>query len=245
MPPDSTDHLGPQREYFEGKPSLLERLIKHPSFPRTMRKKIRFVAQTLGGCRRVLEVGTGHGLELGLLLGELGPDAEYVGVDLVTAPLRNAHRASAGTRRATTFTAALVERLPFKAGTFDGVFCVDVLHHAESQVAMLTELRRVLRPGGQLVCVEPNPLFPTNVVYLRNPVENGLFKFTRKNARTWTAAAGLVEPRITNLPVFFPSFPTRIAGLYELAERFLGRVPGIRALSTTRVLLARSPESGR
>ncbi|MBI5289521.1 MAG: class I SAM-dependent methyltransferase [Chloroflexi bacterium] len=240
---DNQGHLRRQLEHFEGRPSLLERLIKNPSYPRTMRKKIRFVARSLVGCERVLEVGSGHGLELGLFLAEIGETVKYVGIDLATAALRHANGQLARDRP-TAFLAAAVERLPFRDGSFDGAFCVDVLHHAQSQPAMLAEIRRVLSPGGRLVCVEPNPIFPTNIVYLRNPVENGLFKFTRQRAIEWTAAAGLADVRVTHIPVFFPSFPATLGGPYERLERILGALPGIRGASTTRVLTARRPASG-
>jgi|CXWL01.1.fsa_nt_gi SAM-dependent methyltransferase len=242
MPHKTPSHLDRQQDYFEGKPSILERLIKNPGFPRTMRKKIQFVGQALAGCERILEVGTGHGLELDLLLSTTGPGIQYVGIDLATAPLRDAlPRIPAERRRSTALLASLVEHLPFHDRAFDGVFCVDVLHHAQSQEKMLTELRRVLRPGGKLLCVEPNRVFPVNVIYLRNPVENGLFKFTRSAARRWAAAAGLSDLEIVSLPVFFPSFPPAFSGTYAALERLLGGIPGIRDVSTTRVLIARRP----
>ena len=242
MPHETPSHLDRQQDYFEGKPSIFERLIKNPGFPRTMRKKIQFVGEALAGCERILEVGTGHGLELDLLLSTTGPGVRYVGIDLATARLRHTlPRIPSERRPSTDLLASLVEHLPFHDKSFDGVFCVDVLHHAQSQEKMLTELRRVLKPGGKLLCVEPNRLFPVNVIYLRNPVENGLFKFTHAAAHRWTSAAGLSNVEIISLPVFFPSFPPAFAGAYAGMERLLGSIPGIRNASTTRVLMARRP----
>jgi len=200
------------------------------------------VGEALAGCQRILEVGTGHGLELDLLLATMGTGVEYIGIDLATAPLRDALlRVPEERRRSTGLLASVVEHLPFHDGAFDGIFCVDVLHHARSQEEMLTELRRVLKPGGKLLCIEPNPIFPVNVVFLRNPIENGIFKFTHKAARGWTRAAGLSDVEIVGLPVFFPSFPPGFAGVYDGMERLLGVVPAALKLSTTRVLIARRP----
>jgi ubiquinone/menaquinone biosynthesis C-methylase UbiE len=237
-----TGHRNAQKEHFEGKSTLLERLIKHPSYARTMRKKIAFIRRELAGCSQILEVGTGHGLELGLLLEGIGGDTTYVGVDLAAAPLRSAYEAAtrASARRA-GFLAADTEHLPFAAGTFDGVYCVDVLHHAESQARMLAEIRRVLRPRGTVICVEPNPMFPVSLLFLRDPIENGLFKFTHKNAARWAHEAGLVDLRILQLPIYLPSFPATLGPAYERAERIIGRVPLVREISTARVLLARCP----
>lgn len=166
-------------------------------------------------------------------------------MDLATAPLRDAlRRIPEGRRASTALLASVVERLPFRDDTFDGIFCVDVLHHVQSQVAMLAELRRVLAPGGKLLCIEPNPLFPVNVLFLRNPIENGIFKFTRRAGHGWASAAGLTDVEIVGLPIFFPSFPTACTGIYGGIERVLGAVPGVRNVSTTRVLMARRPLDG-
>ena len=137
------------------------------------------------------------------------------------------------------FTTGLAEALPFADSTFDGVFCLDVLHHAASQAAMLGEMTRVLRPGGRLLCVEPNPIYPVNLIYLRDPIERGLFQLTRKNAARWAQLAGLADVQLANLPIFFPGVAAAFAGAYERLERLLGRLPGVRRLSTTRTLTAR------
>jgi ubiquinone/menaquinone biosynthesis C-methylase UbiE len=47
--------------------------------------------------------------------------------------------------------------LPLRSSLFDGVFMGDTLHHMEDPVAVLTEVNRVLRPGGRAVIEEFNP----------------------------------------------------------------------------------------
>lgn len=49
--------------------------------------------------------------------------------------------------------------LPFPAASFDAVYDCSILHHLDVELA-LTEVRRVLRPGGCLVFSEPNLLNP-------------------------------------------------------------------------------------
>ena len=43
-------------------------------------------------------------------------------------------------------------RLPFADGTFDRVITSEVLEHIQNDVAAISELARVLRPGGTLAC---------------------------------------------------------------------------------------------
>jgi SAM-dependent methyltransferase len=53
------------------------------------------------------------------------------------------------------------EHLPFAGESFDLIVCLWVLEHIESPEVVLSEVRRVLRPGGHFVFLTPN---------LRNPL---------------------------------------------------------------------------
>lgn len=59
-----------------------------------------------------------------------------------------------------SFLAAAAESLPFPDRYFDGVLLNEVLEHVEDQRRALSELRRVLVPGGLLVVFSPNRWFP-------------------------------------------------------------------------------------
>src|SRR6202165_3667238 len=53
------------------------------------------------------------------------------------------------------------ERLPFAGESFDLIVCLWVLEHLKEPLKVLSEVRRVLRPGGHFVFLTPN---------LRNPL---------------------------------------------------------------------------
>lgn len=42
-------------------------------------------------------------------------------------------------------------RLPFEDGSFDVIFCIDVIEHLPTPGRFVAEFRRILRPGGQLL----------------------------------------------------------------------------------------------
>jgi len=50
---------------------------------------------------------------------------------------------------------AVAECLPFRDGCFDAVLSLNVLEHVKNPFAAAAELIRVLRPGGELLCVAP------------------------------------------------------------------------------------------
>ena len=44
-----------------------------------------------------------------------------------------------------------IARLPFADETFDAVLCSEVIEHVPAPIAVIAELARVLRPGGELL----------------------------------------------------------------------------------------------
>lgn len=48
-----------------------------------------------------------------------------------------------------------ISNIPVESGSFDAVMCTEVLEHVPDPVSALTELHRVLRPGGFLLLTAP------------------------------------------------------------------------------------------
>jgi 2-polyprenyl-6-hydroxyphenyl methylase/3-demethylubiquinone-9 3-methyltransferase len=99
---------------------------------------------------RVLDVGCGDGR----LVGELAQAGVCVtGAD----PSRIAiERARAAVPSVPFEQIGAAGRLPFDDGRFDKVTCVHVLQHVDDTQQLMSEMRRVLRPGGLLVVAVPN-----------------------------------------------------------------------------------------
>ncbi|MFI5687272.1 class I SAM-dependent methyltransferase [Streptomyces sp. NPDC051636] len=99
--------------------------------------------------RRVLEIGLGQGAEAEQLIRR---GATWTGVDLTeTAVTRTRTRLTLRGLPFETLQQASVLDLPFSDGSFDVVFSHGVLHHVPDIRRAQQEIRRVLRPGGELV----------------------------------------------------------------------------------------------
>jgi SAM-dependent methyltransferase len=93
---------------------------------------------------RILDVGCGTG-ELCRLLSERG--ASVVGVDLCSNLVDRARREAP----ASAFCKANAEDLPFGSASFDLVTSLLVLHYLSDPRRALSEIARVLMPGGRLL----------------------------------------------------------------------------------------------
>lgn len=97
---------------------------------------------TVQAGERILDLGCGDG-QLTLRLSATG--AQVQGVD-ASPQMVEAARA-----RGATADVAPAESLPYADQTFDAVFSNAALHWVRGQDAMMTEVHRVLRPGGRFV----------------------------------------------------------------------------------------------
>jgi SAM-dependent methyltransferase len=104
---------------------------------------------------KVLDAGCGYGRNLVHLLREgvevFALDADAAGVAHVKALAAEL----APRLPAENFRVGAIEKMPWAEGFADVVICNSVLHFARDEeqfLAMVTELWRVLRPGGMLFC---------------------------------------------------------------------------------------------
>lgn len=95
----------------------------------------------------LLDVGCGPGTITGDLARVVAP-GRVVGADASAEVLQRARATGAAANL--TFEVADAYRLPFGDATFDVAHAHQVLQHVSDPVAVLAEMRRVLRPGGTL-----------------------------------------------------------------------------------------------
>jgi SAM-dependent methyltransferase len=104
----------------------------------------------------VLEAGCGTGIDAVALSRLVGPAGRVVGVDSSQVMVSQAVERATKTGAPIEFYLGDVQHLVFDEGTFDGVRSSRLLCHVDEPRRALTEMIRVLRPGGHLVAIEPD-----------------------------------------------------------------------------------------
>jgi SAM-dependent methyltransferase len=102
---------------------------------------------------RVLDAGCGTGRALSPLRAAVGRSGLVVGADLTPAMLQAAVRA--GRDRAGRLLLTDVAALPLRSRSLDAVFAAGLIAHLPDPAGNLTELARVVRPGGVLALFHP------------------------------------------------------------------------------------------
>lgn len=182
--------------------------------------------------RRVLEIGSGFGIDAiwAALAG-----AEVVGLD-VKSPFIEISRRLQG-RIEVEFGALL--KLSFERTNvleadlepFDFVYMKDVFHHLEPRQAAVIKIASLLKPGGELLIVEPNALNPLiqwqmfrirgfNTIIEKEDLRTGE-RFVYGNERLVTGAAmqrAFAQAGISGRIERFRLLPTALCGYPALAR---------------------------
>jgi demethylmenaquinone methyltransferase/2-methoxy-6-polyprenyl-1,4-benzoquinol methylase len=141
-------------ELFDGLPRRYDELSAALSFwqdPRWRRALVGEVAPRDG--QRILDVATGTGMVAAELLRRA--DCSVVGIDQSEPMLARARARFAG--RAESQVRLLrgeAEALPFEDASFDALTFTYLLRYVEDPAATVTELARVVRPGGRVASLE-------------------------------------------------------------------------------------------
>lgn len=98
---------------------------------------------------KILDAGCGDGINIHLLA-SMGIH-DIVGVDISSQLLKLAKKLNPKIR----FVQASLEKLPFRANSFDAVLVDSVFHHLLEYELTLTQIRRILKPKGYLCFLEP------------------------------------------------------------------------------------------
>ena len=143
----------------------------------------RRLAKAISGSKTVLDIATGTG-EVAIETVDVLPKARVFGVDPSSEMLLLARRKiiSRGLSERISLARSRAEELPFKDGSFDAVTIAFGIRNTVDPALSLSEMRRVLRPGGKAAVLEfaipRQKLFaPLYLFYFKNilPLVGSLF----------------------------------------------------------------------
>jgi SAM-dependent methyltransferase len=165
--------------------------LPHSFFMRAKADLLReLISQRLGpGKPAMLDVGCGVGSFHPLLRGVVG---RLCGIDVSPASIEQARSDNPDA----DYRAFDGSSLPFDDGAFDLVTAICVMHHvAPGEWAhFISEMRRVVRPGGLICVIEHNPLNPlTRLAVARCEFDRDAVLLGAGKARKLMVAGGLRE----------------------------------------------------
>lgn len=142
-----------------------------------------------------------------------------VGLD----PLAHLYRQFGTHRHTMGYVASGAERMPFDDGRFDAVFTFNSLDHVDDLNAVITEIKRVTRPGGHLFVVAetnhtPTPTEPLSFSW--NVTDRFEPEFTLLSTKRFAYLRGTYQSLHLGLP--YASGPGK---LVRLVRRALGKDP--------------------
>jgi len=99
---------------------------------------------------KVLEAGCGVGAQ-SKIISRMNPQTRFISVDISEKSIDEARKMEL---KNVQFFSADIFNLPFEDQSFDAVLVCFVLEHLAEPLIALTELKRVLKPGGRIMVIE-------------------------------------------------------------------------------------------
>jgi arsenite methyltransferase len=110
-----------------------------------------FQLRRLAPSERVVDVGSGAGFDTFVAAGQVGREGRVVGIDMTTEMLEKSRATAAALGLdQVEFREGLAEELPVEDGWADAVISNGVINLCADKHAVLSEIHRVLKPGGWL-----------------------------------------------------------------------------------------------
>jgi SAM-dependent methyltransferase len=144
----------PQRTEWDENAGWWQREFTDGADPEYEEQIIPLVVRHLEGRRRVLDVGCGEG-QVARRLAARG--AEVVGIDPTAGQIDVAVARAGGP----TYLRGNAGMLPLRDSVFDAVVMCLVIEHIEDHATAISEMARVLEPGGVCLLLVNHPLLQT------------------------------------------------------------------------------------
>lgn len=190
----------------------------------------------------VLEVGSSFGQMTFLLADRFrAVTAVDLSADAVDLTRRRAERYGVDN---VTVEVSDAEHLPFADGAFDAAFSWSVLRYVPHPERALSEMHRVLRPGGRLAVDFPNKYCPwfgpvKAILRIKPHVHDRLFSATE--VRRMAIDAGFADVRTRPMLFTTRRLPDGLLPAARVTDALLERTPGLRQLAAVILVTGRKP----
>jgi SAM-dependent methyltransferase len=167
---------------------------------------------------KVLDVGCGHGAIHPFLRAARRP-LSLTGIDVAASVIDEARKTNEGV----DYQVYDGNSLPYADGAFDACFTICVMHHVPpaNWSAFVSEMRRVVRPGGIVAVFEHNPLNPvTRRIVNTCPIDENAVLLKSGELKGLLAAAGLRD--VASRFILFSPFDRPV---FRRLDRWLGWLP--------------------
>lgn len=198
----------------------------------------------------MLEIGCGTGEYAHLYAHDAQVDVTATDICAPFIDYANQHYAGPRLRFAqmdmTDFTAVTTQ---YPAATFDAIVGNGILHHMYYELdRVLPTLWHILKPGGAFVFMEPNRYNPYiaaifTIKALRHiaKLEPGEMAFTPTEITVQLERARFVDVDVAYRDFLVPVVPSALTGAVVRLGDVLERVPGVRRLTQSLLIVARKP----
>ncbi len=116
----------------------------------------------------VLDVGTGTGVFISFLLGEIGKDGRIIALDFAEKMLRRAR--AKGFNGNIDYLCAEITNIPLRNEIFDIIVCYSSFPHFQDKSRALAEMNRVIKRGGRLLICHTSSRASINEIHRQIPV---------------------------------------------------------------------------
>ena len=160
---------------------------------------------------RVLDVGCGMGTPA-IRLADV-TNGEIVGITVSRQQVKgaNARAAAAGLSNRVSFMYADAATLPFPENSFDAAWALESIIHMPDRVKVLSEIARVIRPGGRVVLTD---------FFERAPIPESKRPAVARFYRNWVMGPMV---RIDDYPSLIRSAGLRLVELSDISDHVMRR----------------------
>lgn len=133
--------------------NCLRFIDEHPSFLAYKQASLEQLQLKPGD--EVADLGCGLGFDTARMAAKVSPNGKVIGIDASQKLLDQARVAYAAEANI-EFMTADIHNIPLPANSLNGIRIDRVLQHVENPQQVIEEMVRVLKPGGRVVCAEPD-----------------------------------------------------------------------------------------